>query len=167
MRFTFCPDCATKLSSRKIGDDGDVPYCDKCGRPWFDMFYNCVIVLAEYNGKYALIRQHSGDGTISEERYVCVSGYIKSGETAEQAAIREVTEELGIKPDSVRFISTYVYEKKQMLMTGFLAKLSNGDFSLSDELIAAKWFDEYEADEKLKGSSVAKRLFNDIKGAKL
>lgn len=166
MRFTFCPDCASKLVSRIIGDDGNVPYCEHCNRPWFDMFYNCVIVLACHNGKYALIRQHSGDGTISEDRYVCVSGYIKTRETAEQAAVREVTEELGIKPDAVHFISTYVYEKKQMLMTGFLAELSDGDFSISDELIAAKWFDEDEVGLKLADSSVAKLLFNDIKEKK-
>ena len=167
MRFTYCPDCASKLSSRKIGDDGDVPYCDNCKRPWFDMFYNCVIVLARHNGKYALIRQHSGDGTISEERYVCVSGYMKTGETAEQAAMREVSEELGIVPDTVHLISTYVYEKKQMLMTGFLAELSQDDFAISDELITAQWFDEAEACEKLKCSSVGRLLLDDIKGEKL
>lgn len=98
MRFTFCPDCASRLVSRKTGDDGLVPYCEQCKRLWFDMFYNCVIVLARRGNKYALIRQHSGDGSISEDRFVCVSGYIMTNETAEQAAVREVTEELGLKP---------------------------------------------------------------------
>lgn len=163
MRFKFCPDCGAKLIGREIGDDGNVPFCEQCNRPWFDIFYNCVIVLAKHGDKYVLIRQHSGDGTISEDRYVCVSGYIKPGETAEQAAMREVTEELGIKPDAVHFISTYVYEKKQMLMTGFLAELPEGEFLLSDELITAQWFDENEAEIKLSCSSVAKLLLNDIK----
>ena len=54
-----------------------------------------------------------------------------------------------------------------MLMTGFLAELPEGDFSLSDELIAAQWFDEAEVGVRLADSSVAKLLFNDIKGAKL
>ena len=38
---------------------------------------------------------------------------------------------------------------------------------LSDELIAAQWFDESEVGVRLADSSVAKLLFNDIKGAKL
>ena len=160
-------DCGAKLIGRKIGDDGDVPYCEHCNRPWFDIFYNCVIVLAKRGDKYALIRQHSGDGTMSEERYVCVSGYIKTGETAEQAAVREVTEELGLKPLSVHLVATYAYNKKPMLMTGFLAELPEGEFSLSDELITAQWFDENEVRTKFKGSSVCDRLFDDIKGEKL
>ena len=167
MRFTFCPDCGEKLIGRAIGDDSLVPYCEHCDRPWFDMFYNCVIVLARRGDKYALIRQHRGDGSISEDRFVCVSGYIKAGETAEQAAVREVTEELGLKPVKVRLVASYAYQKKQMLMTGFLAELPEGDFSLSDELIAAQWFDEAEVGVRLAGSSVAKLLFKDIKGAKL
>ena len=167
MRFTFCPDCGAKLIGRAIGDDGLVPYCGHCDRPRFDMFYNCVIVLARRGDKYVLIRQHSGDGSISEERFVCVSGYIMANETAEQAAVREVTEELGLKPVKVRLVASYVYQKKQMLMTGFLAELPEGDFSLSDELIAAQLFDEAEVGVRLAGSSVAKLLFKDIKGAKL
>ena len=143
MRFTFCPDCGAKLIGRAIGDDGLVPYCGHCDR------------------------QHSGDGSISEERFVCVSGYIMTNETAEQAAVREVTEELGLKPVKVRLVATYAYQKKQMLMTGFLAELPEGDFSLSDELIAAQWFDEAGVGVRLAGSSVAKLLFKDIKGAKL
>ena len=51
-------------------------------------------------------------------------------------------------------------------MTGFLAELSDGDFSISDELIAAKWFDADEVGLKLADSSVAKLLFNDIKEKK-
>lgn len=167
MRFTFCPDCASRLVGRNTGDDGLVPYCEQCKRLWFDMFYNCVIVLARRGDKYALIRQHSGDGSICEDRFVCVSGYIMTNETAEQAAVREVTEELGLKPVKVRLVATYTYQKKQMLMTGFLAELPEGDFSLSDELITAQWFDEAEVGARLAGSSVAKLLFNDIKGAKL
>lgn len=163
MRFKFCPECGAKLIGREIGDDGNVPFCEQCNRPWFDIFYNCVIVLAKRGDKYALIRQHSGDGAISEDRYVCVSGYIKTGETAEQAAVREVTEELGLKPLSVRFVATYAYNKKPMLMTGFLAELPTGEFSLSDEIITAHWFDENEAEIKLSCSSVAKLLLNDIK----
>ena len=52
-------------------------------------------------------------------------------------------------------------------MTGFLAELPEGEFSLSDELITAQWFDENEVSTKFKGSSVCDRLFGDIKGEKL
>ncbi len=114
MRFDYCPKCGARLSCRDLGDERGVPWCDRCGRPWFEMFPCCVIVLARRGGKYALIKQNSCEQS-ERDKFVCVSGYIKTGESAEDAACREVTEELGLVPLSCKLISSYVYEKKQML----------------------------------------------------
>ena len=58
MKFVCCPQCGAKLEKREIGDEGLVPYCSACGRPWFDMPYACTITLVinEYD-EVALIRQ--------------------------------------------------------------------------------------------------------------
>ena len=45
MHYKFCPDCGNKLTNRLAGDDGEVPYCDKCQRYWFDTFASCVIIM--------------------------------------------------------------------------------------------------------------------------
>lgn len=161
MRFKYCPDCAAELSSKDLGDEKDVPWCNACGRPWFEMFPCCIIAVAHRDGKYALIRQHGCDD-IKDDRFICVSGYIKPDETAQQAAVREISEELGLEALSCELISTYAYSKKQMLMIGFSAEVAEGDFSLSDELVEARWFDEDEAREKLKNTSVGNLLFDDI-----
>ena len=84
-----------------------------------------------------------------------------------KAVLLDVEEQIDLRPVKVRLVATYAYQKKQMLMTGFLAELPEGDFSLSNELITAQWFDEAEVGARLAGSSVAKLLFDDIKGAKL
>lgn len=163
MRFTFCPDCGEKLTQRDIGDEKNVAWCGNCNRPWFDMFYNCIIAIAHRDGKYALIRQKNGDGTTDENKFICVSGYIKPCETAEEAAVREVEEELGLKAVSCRLISTYAYHRKQMLMTGLSVEVRDSDFKISEELIEAEWFDAAQAEEKLKNTSIGKELFCDIR----
>lgn len=86
MQFTFCPQCGGRLTQKKICDEGEVPFCGECGRPWFGFSYPCVIcLLTDGAGKYALIRQ-----TYATRNYVCVAGFIHEGETAEQTAVREV-----------------------------------------------------------------------------
>lgn len=162
MRFKYCPDCGGRLSAKNLGDEENVPWCEGCSKPWFEMFYNCIIAIAHRDGRYALIRQKNGDGTTDENKFICVSGYIRPGETAQQAAVREVKEELGLTALSCRVVSTYMYEKKQMLMTGLSVEVAQGDFKLSDELIEARWFDERQASERLAGTSVGKELFADM-----
>ncbi len=85
MKFVHCPQCGTKLIKKEIGDEGLVPYCEACGRPWFDMPYACTITLVinEYD-EVALLRQ----GYVAAEHNVCVAGYIKGGESAEETAVR-------------------------------------------------------------------------------
>ena len=58
MQFKFCPECGEKLITKTIGDEGEISFCENCGRPWFSFSYPCVIcLLTDGAGKYALIRQ--------------------------------------------------------------------------------------------------------------
>ena len=45
MRYIYCPECGRKLTEKEAGDDGPVPYCEGCGKYWFDSFSSCVIVM--------------------------------------------------------------------------------------------------------------------------
>ena len=59
MRFTFCPHCGTKLIGKEIGDEGVIPFCEKCNIPLWDMFTTSIIaaVVNEYD-EIALLRQN-------------------------------------------------------------------------------------------------------------
>lgn len=142
MHFNYCPDCGEKLILKPIGDEGDVPFCEKCSRPWFDMFSSAVIVLVvnEY-GEAALLRQDY----MSMEHRVLVSGYIKPGESAEETARREVAEEIGIGLTDNRLVGTYWFEKKGMMMIGFIAHTNKAEFTLSGEVDSAEWVSAEEA----------------------
>lgn len=136
MKFKYCPDCGTKLTEKIIGDEGYVPYCETCEKPWFDMFSTCVIVLVvNEKDEAALLRQNY----ISNKYHNLISGYMKPGETAEETARREVEEEIGVSVSSLNMMGTYWFGKKDMLMIGFLAEAKKKDFELSGEVDAAVW----------------------------
>lgn len=136
MRFQYCPHCGTKTILKEIGDEGLVPWCNACNIPLFPMFATCIIALpVDEQGNVALLRQ----GYISSQYYVLVSGYMKPGESAEECAVREVQEELGLNVRSLTMTGTYWFERKDMLMVGFLAQVQKQDFHLSQEVDQAVW----------------------------
>lgn len=151
MKFEYCPKCGKNLIRKEIGDEGMVPYCTSCERPFFDIPSPCVIVAAinEYN-EVALIRQSYGI-----DRFVCIAGFIKIGESAEECALREVEEEINLKPYSIEFIKTYPMEKQELIMIGFMVRVKKAEFKLSKELKEAVWFEKDSALKALEGANIA------------
>ena len=137
MRFTYCPHCGDKLIKKEIGDEGLIPFCEKCSIPLWDMFTTCIItaVVNEEN-EVALLKQ----SYVTSATYVCVAGYMKMGESAEETVVREVKEELGLDAEEVKFIKSYPYKEKEMLMLGFKVKVKKAEFEYSQEVDFAKWF---------------------------
>ena len=160
MKFTYCPHCGSLLTKKEIGDEGLIPYCDTCKIPLWDMFTSCVIcaVVNEQN-EIALLRQNY----VSKTNYVCVAGVIKLGESAEESARREIAEEIGLMVDSLEFIGTYPYLKKEMLMIGFLASVRKADFRISGEVDSVQWFPLDTALDHLRHGSIAWELVKTVK----
>lgn len=157
MIFKYCPQCGEKLILKEIGDEGEVPYCGSCSRPFFSFSYTCVICLVtDGAGQFALIKQ----GYVSE-RWVCVAGYVQRGETLEAAASREVEEETGLKVKAVRYLKSYYFGRDDNLMAGFVVTVEHGDFTLSGEVDRAEWFDEKTAGELLSGGKVCNELIGE------
>ena len=157
MKFVFCPRCGSKLTTKQVGDEGEIPYCESCGRPWFSFSYPCVIcLLTDGEGRFALIRQ-----TYATKNYVCVAGFIKEQETAEQTAVREVREETGLEVVKLRYINSYYYPKHDNLMLGYVCTVMPDKFKLSGEVERAGWFTLEEARELLSHGTVGKDLLRD------
>lgn len=136
MKFTYCPDCGAPLSRRDLGDDAGVPWCDRCSCPWFPVFPTAIIALVHNDrGEVLLLRQDY----ISTEFRNLVSGYMTPGENAEHCARREILEETGLHVDRLELVLTSWFEKKQMLMIGFFAHVSETALRLSSEVDGAEW----------------------------
>lgn len=147
MKFRYCPDCGALLSARDLGDDKDIPWCERCSRPWFPIFPTCVISLVHNShGEVLLLRQ----GYISTQYANLVSGYMQPGETAEEAALREIHEETGLEVISLHPAGTYWFSKKGMLMIGFTALVADElEVKLSCEVDSAEWCEAPEAVDKV------------------
>lgn len=146
MRYVYCPLCGSKLSLKPAGDNGDVPYCDSCQQFWFDVFADCVIILvANEHHEIAMLKQNH----LSSQYMTFVSGYIEPGESAEESAIREVKEEIGIDIDELIYDGTQWFGKREQLMHRFIAIVKKKDLVLSEEIASAAWYDYTEVKDKL------------------
>lgn len=142
MKFTYCPDCGKMLDLRDLGDELGVPWCDNCSKPWFPIFPSAIIALV-YNdrGEVLLLKQNY----ISTQFCNLVSGYIQPGEDAESCASREILEETGLHVDDLQLVLTSWFAKKEMMMIGFFAHVSETSFKLSKEVDDAFWCDINDA----------------------
>lgn len=161
MRFQYCPHCGKKTEKKEIGDEGFIPYCTRCEVPLWDMFTTSIIAaVVNECGEIALLRQNY----VSRTNYVCVAGIMKPGESAEETAVREIGEELGLRVKSVEFVKSYPYEKKEMLMLGFKAFAEKQDFTLSGEVDAAEWVKLEDALSLLREGGIAWQLVKAVTG---
>ena len=159
MHFTYCPHCGKKLIGKEIGDEGIIPYCENCNIPLWDMFTTSIIAAVVNEDKeVALLRQNY----VSTRNYVCVAGIMKIGESAEETVIREVKEEIGQNVESLKFIRSYPFEKKEMLMLGYKATVKKQNFNLSVEVDSAEWVKYENALELLREGSIAWQLVKTV-----
>jgi len=130
-------------------------FCANCRRPMWDTFTTCVIcaVVNEEN-EVALLRQDY----ISKTHYVCVSGVMKPGESAKEAAVREIKEELGLDVERLEYMQSYPYDKKDMLMLGFKATVKKASFRISQEVCSVAWIRFDCALDNLREGSIAWQL---------
>jgi len=61
--------------------------------------------------------------------------------TAEKAALREVSEEVGLEVINLECLRTYITNVHDLLMIAFRAEAENTTIKTSQELEDAKWFD--------------------------
>jgi len=154
MRYTFCPGCGQQLTARALGDEGLVPWCESCQRPWFDTFSTCIITAVMTADGEILLQRESR----RPEREVLVAGYMKPGESAENAARREIAEETGLTVTSLRYVASYPHMNGDMLMLGFCA-IAEGEVQAdSSEVLSSRWCTLDEAVAALRAGSIAQQL---------
>ena len=112
--------------------------CHKCGHRCYPRIAPCVLVGIVKDRQILLARS-------SRHRqgfYSILAGFVESGETLEQAAVREVAEEVGVRIGNLRYAGSQPWPFPHSLMVGFYADYQSGDIVCQeDEIAEAHWFD--------------------------
>lgn len=131
----YCPLCGKELTFKTLLDGSSERYCSICDHVFFDSPSPAVIVAVTEADRVLLTRsvgwEHSYWGL--------VAGHVRSGETAEETAVREVHEEVGLEIFNLEILGTYARGREQ-LMIAFTAETNSDDIRISEELEKAAWF---------------------------
>lgn len=152
----YCYECGTKLMDKYLEGEGMIPYCEKCGQYRFPIFNTAVSmeVLNPSQDKVILIQQYG------RTRNILVAGYVNRGESAEEAVVREVREELGLEVGQIRFNKSKFYAGSNTLMINFSCVASSEDLSRrkTDEVDYVRWYSLDEARENVYHGSLAEEF---------
>ena len=134
VRHRFCSNCgATTLA----GEAGYKRVCGACSAEHFPRT-DPVVIIAVVRGQAMLLGR---SGRFSPTMYSTLAGFVEPGETAEDAARREVEEESGIKVGAVRYVMSQPWPFPANLMIGMIGEgLSEAIDIDPDELADARWF---------------------------
>lgn len=163
MNMNYCVECGgpLRLQPHPSPTEPPTPYCERCGEYRFPVFSTAisVILLSEDGERMLLIRQYG------EPDPVLVAGYVGKGETAEEAVIREVREELGMTALRPRFLGSHYYAPSETLMLNFLAAVPEQEAHPNDEVDAWAWVPASEAPGLVAPGGLAELLLRDLEGA--
>jgi NAD+ diphosphatase len=144
-RTRFCGDCGAPTESRNAGHARICTNPD-CGVTHFPRSDPAIIVLVTRPGPgeevCLLARQHRWPrGLIST-----LAGFVEPGESVEEAVVREIGEETGVRLTGVRYCGSQPWPFPSSLMLAFRAEAEPGaEIRLdTDELETGRWFSRAE-----------------------
>ena len=130
----FCAMCGNQ-SQPKNG--GVTRQCPSCGTDHFPRVNPVVIMLVQKGDKCLLGRSPDWP----EGAYSCLAGFVSSGETMEEACVREVLEEVGITVHNPQYQFSQPWPYPGQMMMGLFCDAKNSKITLdTKEVIDAKWF---------------------------
>ncbi|MGN1376234.1 MAG: NAD(+) diphosphatase [Prevotella sp.] len=149
----YCGVCGSKLHMHT--DISKI--CDNCGKEIWPQLSTAVIVLIHKGDDILLVHARNFRG----DYYGLVAGFVETGETLEQAVVREVREETGIEIKNIKYYASQSWPYPCGLMVGFYAEYESGDIVLQDEeLSAGGWFDIHNLPAIPDKLSIARKLID-------
>lgn len=152
----YCGHCAVPLKPRL--DDGGRD-CPACGLTVYPRLSPCVIVAVWRPGEILLAHHRRHSSPI----HTVLAGFIEAGESAEQAAVREVAEETGVNIDDLRYYGSQPWPFPHSLMLGFTARWQRGEICIDErELSHAAWYRWDQLPQLPPPGTIALRLIEQV-----
>jgi NAD+ diphosphatase len=150
----FCGRCGTPT---RLKETERARECPACGLANFPRLAPAVIVAIERGDEILLERSHR----LPPGMYSVVAGFVEPGETLEEAAVREIREEVGLEVSNLRYFASQPWPFPHSLMIAFTAQYAGGEICIEpEEIEAAGWF-RFDNMPPIPGPlSVARRLID-------
>ncbi|MGE3856338.1 MAG: NAD(+) diphosphatase [Dehalococcoidia bacterium] len=143
----FCPSCG---AATELIEGGARRRCSGCSARSYPRVSPSMIVLVEREDRCLLARRRNGPGN----RFSCLAGYLDIGESIEEAVVREVFEESGVRVDAVRYHSSQPWPFPATLMIGCFAQAADWEIHVDGtEIAEARWVTREEARAALDGTN--------------
>ena len=149
----FCGGCGAQT----VHDDTQrMLRCPVCGNLIFPRI-NPVVITAVTDGDDLLLSKYAGRGYTN---YALIAGYTEIGETMEQAAAREVMEEVGLKVKNLRYYKSQPWGIDGNILMGFFCDLDGSrDICLDrTELSMADWYPRHALPIEDDGYSLTREM---------
>jgi NAD+ diphosphatase len=137
-RHRFCGSCGRETKAK---DGGHVRECAAEDLKLFPRTDPAVMVLVSRGDRCVLARQAGWPRGMQS----VVAGFVEPGESVEDAAVREVKEELGVDVTGLRYFRSQPWPFPASLMIGFFGEATSEDLVIDgEELEAARWYSRAE-----------------------
>ena len=157
----YCCFCGKVLGLKILLDRSTERYCSDCDHVFFDAPSPVVIVSVTNMDRVLLTRSVGW----THPYWGLIAGHVKSGESAEETATREVYEEVGLEIFDLKILRTYIVKQRNLLMISFTAKTKSVRIKKSKELENAVWFKLSEP-LPLRPNSIAAHVIQQSKNGK-
>jgi NAD+ diphosphatase len=162
-RHGFCGVCGAATAPAEAGNR---VVCTNCGTEHFPRTDPAVIMLVMQGDAVLLGHSRRFPNT---SMFSTLAGFVEPGENLEEAVVREVFEEAGLRVTAAHYHSSQPWPFPASLMVGFWAETNDRTLKLDDdEILEARWFTRAELREPaahgftLPGPiSIARRLVED------
>ena len=155
------PDAAIFIQAQAVANWHQTHrFCPRCGSAtellWSGWMRRCSVDASEHfprTDPAVIVAIVGGDDRIllannfawESHRYSTVAGFVEAGESAEQAAGREIFEEVGVHLHTTHYVGSQAWPFPRSLMLGFIAHTADTDAVPDNaEVRAARWFGREE-----------------------
>ena len=134
--------------------------CGHCGKEVWPQLATAVIVrITKGEDEILMARGRNFRG----DYYGLIAGFVETGETLEEAVVREVREETGLEVTNISYFGSQPWPYPCGLMVGFTADYAGGRIHVQrEELKNVAWFHRDHLPKIPEKMSIARRLIDDF-----
>ncbi len=149
----FCPTCGTPTQHLLPG----MKVCPSCKFELYPVIPAAILALVRKGDSILLVRALNFKGPF----HGLVAGFLETGESLEECAIREVKEETGLDICNVTYFGNQFWPFPSGLMVGFIVDYAGGEIKIQeDELSSAAFYTRENLPELPGKLSLARKMID-------